>query len=158
MDVTIEKEDRFEIVVLAEEFDSKTSNREIAKFWDRYYEAGYDKVVPPMLGVCIPNLDPSKEKGKFRYGIGSLKDYCGEIPQGFEQFTVPQATWGKFYTKGAMPDAILKLWPEAMKWAKNNGYEVISGFDFECYSEGDSSSPDYVSGVWIALKTKEENE
>lgn len=156
MDITIEKEEEFEIVVLVEQFDAKTSNREITKFWDRYYAGGYQNAVPPMLGVCLPNLDDCKEKGKFYYGIGSLKEYCSQIPQGFQTFTVPQATWGKFYTKGAMPETIQNLWKEAMKWIEDNHYEVVPGFDFECYSEGDTSSPDYESGVWIALKDKKE--
>ena len=155
MDFTIEKENEFEIAVLIETFDCETSNTEIPKFWDRYYEGGYQNKVPPMLGVCLPNHNGVNENSKFCYGIGSLKEYCSQIPQGFQILSVPEATWGKFYTRGAMPHAIQNLWKEVYKWVEQSGYEICHGYDFECYSEGDSSSNDYISGIWVALKEKE---
>ena len=154
MDFTIEKENEFEIAILVEEFDIETSNTDIPKFWDRYYEAAYQNDVPPMLGVCLPDGDGTAGNGTFHYGIGSLKDYCKTIPEGFQTFTVPKATWGKFYTKGAMPDAIQNLWQQVYQWVAQSQYEICHGYDFECYSEGDASSDDYISGIWVALKEK----
>lgn len=155
MDFTIEKENEFEIAVLIETFDGETSNTEIPKFWDKYYQGRYQDKVPPMLGVCLPNLNDNNQNGEFRYGIGSLKEYCSQIPRGFQILNVPKATWGKFYTKGAMPHAIQNLWKEVYKWVEQSDYEICHGYDFECYSEGDPSSDDYISGIWVALKEKE---
>lgn len=148
MDIKIEKENAFSIIVVTKQFNEETSFENVPKFWDEYYEKGYQKVVPPMLGVCINN----NESLEFEYGIGSLKEYCNEIPEGFKQINIPEHLWGKFYTKGKMPTAIQKLWKEVVDWVHNSEYEIATNYDFECYSEGDSDSDDYVSGIWVALK------
>ena len=49
---------------------------------------------------------------------------------------------------------IQNLWDEVIDWVQNSEYEISLGYDFECYSEGDSDSEDYVSGIWVALKLK----
>ena len=53
--------------------------------------------------------------------------------------------------------AIHKLWKEVINWIQNSEYEIASNYDFECYSEGDSNSDDYVSGIWVPLKLKKNN-
>ena len=103
-----------------------------------------------MLGICINNTNSLE----FEYGIGSLKEYCNKIPEGFKQINIPDHLWGKFYTKGKMPTAIQKLWKEVINWVNNSEYEIATNYDFECYSEGDSNSDDYVSGIWVPLKLK----
>ena len=150
MDIKIEKENAFSIIVITKQFNEETSFENIPKFWDEYYGKGYQKVVSPMLGICINN----NESIEFEYGIGSLKEYCNEIPEGFKQINIPEHLWGKFYTKGKMPAAIQKLWKEVVDWVQNSEYEIVADYDFECYSEGDSDSDDYVSGIWVALKLK----
>ncbi len=150
MDIKIEKENAFSIIVITKQFNEETSFENVPKFWDEYYEKGYQNVVPPMLGICINNT----EGLEFEYGIGSLKDYCNEVPEGFKQIDIPEHLWGKFYTKGKMPKAIQNLWKEVIGWVENSEYEIAANYDFECYSEGDSDSDDYVSGIWVPLKLK----
>ena len=150
MDIKIEKENEFTIIVKTKYFSGETSFEDVPKFWDQFYERGYQKVVPPMLGVCIDN----NKSIEFEYGIGSLKEYCNEIPDGFKEINIPENLWGKFYTEGKMPTAIQNLWKEVIDWVENSEYEIAANYDFECYSEGDSDSDDYVSGIWVALKLK----
>ena len=57
-----------------------------------------------------------------------------------------------------MPTIIQKLWKEVVKWVHSSDYEIAANYDFECYSEGDSDSDDYVSGIWVALKLKDKSE
>ena len=95
MNIKIEKENAFSIVVITKQFNEETSFEDVPKFWDEYYNNGYQNVVPPMLGICINN-----DTKEFEYGIGSLKEYCNEIPEGFKELNIPEALWGKFYTKG----------------------------------------------------------
>ena len=103
-----------------------------------------------MLGICINN-----DKGiDFEYGIGCLKEYCSEIPEGFKEINIAEHLWGKFYTKGKMPKAIQDLWKEVIEWVQNSEYELADNYDFECYSEGDTDSDDYVSGIWVPLVLK----
>ena len=150
MDIKIEKENAFTVIVKIKQFNEETSFEDIPKFWDEYYEKGYHNVVPPMLGICINNTGNLD----FEYGIGSLKEYCTEIPKGFKEINIPETLWGKFYTKGKMPITIQNLWDEVIDWVKNSEYELDTNYDFECYSEGDTNSDDYESGIWVALKLK----
>ena len=150
MDIKIEKENAFSIIVITKQFNEETSFENVPKFWDEYYEAGYQNAVPPMLGICINNTNSLE----FEYGIGSLKEYCNKIPEGFKQINIPDHLWGKFYTKGKMPTAIQKLWKEVIDWVNNSEYEIATNYDFECYSEGDSNNDDYVSGIWVPLKLR----
>ena len=150
MDIKIEKENAFNIIVKTKYFNEETSFEDIPKFWDEYYEKGYQNDVPPMLGICMNN----NKSIEFEYGIGSLKEYCNKIPDGFKEINIPANLWGKFYTKGKMPLTIQKLWDEVFEWVQNSEYEITSDYDFECYSEGDVNSDDYVSGIWVALKLK----
>ena len=150
MDIKIEKENAFSIIVKTKQFNEETSFSEVPKFWDEYYENGDQNFVPPMLGICI-----NETYGlEFEYGIGSLKEYCSEIPEGFKEINIPSNLWGKFYTKGKMPKAIQNLWNEVVEWVQNSEYEIAANYDFECYSEGDINSDDYISGIWVALKLK----
>lgn len=150
MDIKIEKENAFTIIVKIKQFNEETSFEDIPKFWEEYYEKGYHNVVPPMLGMCNSNAGSLE----FEYGIGSLKEYCTKIPKGFKEINIPETLWGKFYTKGKMPITIQNLWDEVIDWVKNSEYELDTNYDFECYSEGDTNSDDYESGIWVALKLK----
>ena len=150
MDIKIEKENAFSIIVKTKQFNEETSFDEVPKYWVEYYEQGFQNVVPPMLGICINN--PGNLY--FEYGIGSLKEYCNTFPEGFKEIEIPEKLWGKFYTKGRLPKAIQNLWKEVIEWVENSEYEIAANYDFECYSEGDFDSDDYVSGIWVALKLK----
>ena len=150
MDIKIEKENSFNIIVMTKYFNEETSFKDVPKFWDEYYDKGYQNLVPPMLGVCIENT----KSVEFEYGIGSIKEYCRTIPEGFKEINIPAYLWGKFYTKGKMPVTIQKLWDEVFEWVQNSEYEIASNYVFECYTEGDTNSDDYVSGIWVALKPK----
>ena len=151
MDIKIEKEKAFSVIVKTKKFNEETSFEDVPKFWDAYYEVGYQDVVPPMLGICINNTGSLD----FEYGIGSLKEYCNQIPNDFKEINIPEHLWGKFYTKGKMPTAIQNLWKEVVEWVQNSEYEITANYDFECYSDGDVDSDDYVSGIWVALKPKD---
>lgn len=152
MDYSIEEEKAFEIVIWTRKFSSGTSNKEIPLFWDEYAKKGYDKDVPPMLGVCIEG-NGEDTCSSFEYGIGSIKECVKSVPEGFAVRKVPAGTWAKFYTHGPDPEAIQQLWSDVYKkWLPGSGYEVVPGFDFECYDEGDVRDPSYRSGIWLRVR------
>lgn len=153
MKYEIEELGSFKIVVLVKKFDSDKVLKDIPLFWDEFMKKGYQKDVPPMLGVCFPLKE--NEKATI-YGIGSVEECVSNIPEGFEVVNIPAATWAKFYTKGAMPETIQKLWKKVYtEWLPNSKYELVPGYDFECYSEGDTSKDDYECGVWIPVKLRQ---
>lgn len=153
-EVKIEEGKEFEIVVKIYEVDNGKGNSIIPSYWDEYLEK-YDSEVAGMLGVCIPDGAVNTAKGKFAYGIGNFKERCAHIPEGFTTLAVPAALWGKFYTKGKMPAAIQNLWHEVLnKWIPSSEYRAVGGFDFEYYTDGDATSDDYVSGIWVMLERR----
>ncbi len=154
MEIKIEREKEFEILVKVYEISGGCGNQIIPKIWDEYL-AQYDETVRGMLGVCLAKEVYQTADGTFAYGIGDRKENCKTIPEGFETLKVPAGLWGKFYTKGKMPETIQNLWTEVFEgWLPSSGYRAVGGFDFEVYTEGDPSRDYYVSGIWIMLEKK----
>lgn len=78
-----------------------------------------------------------------------------QVPEGFLQLEVPASKWGVFEVRGAMPDAIQKVWKQIYsEWFPSNPYENAGTAEMEVYPAGDSYSEDYVSEIWIPLKGK----
>lgn len=152
MNYQIVKDKAYTIVVKVMRVDSKTSNSVIPTMWDDYMAKGYYKEVPPMLGVCFSCSD---DEESFEYGIGSVIECVGKIPEGFKTVEVPMQTYAKFTVKGKAPESIQRLWKQILtEWLPNSSYEMVDAPEFECYSEGDTSSPDYECGIWLPVKLK----
>jgi AraC family transcriptional regulator len=152
MDYRIEKKDAFQVVAKTKYFNEVTSQTEIPKFWSEYYSAGLDDVVCGMMGICVQAKENAKE---WKYGIGCERKFVKEIPDGFEILEIPAHTWAIFTCIGAMPNAIQDLWKRVYgEWLPASNYELISDYDIEFYTEGDSRSDDYVSEIWIPVKEK----
>jgi AraC family transcriptional regulator len=152
MDYRIEKKEAFQVVAKTKLFNEVNSQTEIPKFWGEYYDAGLDNVVCGMMGICSQAKDNVKE---WKYGIGCERKYVKAIPDGFEIIDVPSYTWAVFTCIGAMPNAIQELWKRVYgEWLPASNYELISDYDIEFYTEGDNSSDNYVSEIWIPVKEK----
>lgn len=152
MDYRIEKRDAFRVAAKTRYFNDETSKTEIPKFWQEYFHTGLDEKVCGMLGICIQAEDNAKE---WKYGIGCETKYLKEIPEDFELLEIPSYTWAIFTCIGAMPDAIQNQWRKVYsEWLPASNYELIQDYDFEFYTEGDSSKDDYVSEIWIPVKEK----
>lgn len=152
MEYKIVNKDAFEVVALTKMFEDETSKSEIPSFWGDYFKAGYDEKVCGSMGICYEEMNNSK---RWRYGIGCEKQYVKEIPEGFEILNIPAHTWAVFTCIGAMPDAIQNMWKRIYsEWLPASNYSLLSDFDIEFYYEGDPSSDDYKSEVWIPVKEK----
>ena len=163
MDYRIEKKEEFDVIVKAKIF-GEDSTAAIPAFWDEYFSQNLGSIVPPDLGVCGEVKAGGKE---FSYGIGCFVEKlsgsasgipgnkAGSIPDSFEKWTVPANTWAVFKCIGAMPDAIQSMWKRIYnEWLPQAKYEIASSYDFEYYTEGDNSSPDYISEIWIPVNEK----
>lgn len=103
-----------------------------------------------LLGIC---KDITSD-GEFNYVI-AVENTSGTEVAGFETFTVPALTWGVFEAIGPMPNAIQELFKRIYtEFFPAGGYERANGPDIEVYYEGDISSPDYRSEVWIPVVKK----
>ncbi|MFJ7951076.1 AraC family transcriptional regulator [Lysinibacillus sp. NPDC096418] len=128
--------------------------KEITKFWQNIYEDGTNDQLFPLntgeiqgvIGVCDMG-----ENNLMDYWIAT--NYAGEDTKGFETFTVPAAKWAVFEVKGAMPTAITTMWEKIyQEWLPSNAYELTNGPELEVYSNGDATSPDYYSEIWLPIK------
>lgn len=152
MEYKIVKKEPLQVVAMTRRFDDETSKTGITKFWDEYYKNGFGEKVCGMMGICSQSKD---SENKWKYGIGCEKKYVKKIPEGFEILEIPAYTWAVFTCVGAMPTAIQNMWKRVYsEWLPASNYELISDYDIEFYTEGDTRSDQYISEIWIPVKAK----
>ncbi|MBQ4435262.1 MAG: AraC family transcriptional regulator [Clostridia bacterium] len=150
MEYKIEQWEAMDLLVHAKDFHAETSEKEIPKFWDEYYENEAYRKTPGYLGVCAQQKTDSDE---FRYGIGCKASDVNGVPEGFEIIHIPAYTWAVFTCVGPMPDAIQAMWERIYKeWLPVSDYELIPDYDIENYLPGNPSSKDYVSEICIPIR------
>ena len=155
MNYQIVNKEAFEVLAKFQTFTSENSQKGIPAFWDEYNAQGLQGVVPAVLGICGKE---DKETGEFFYGIGTIYQPEKDIPDGFELASVAAGTWAVFKCVGPMPDAIQNMWERIFsEWLPQADYELVSEYDFEFYTDGDSQSKDYESEIWLPVRKKDSN-
>ena len=152
MDYKIEQMDAFKVVGLEKTFHMSSNLQEIPKFWDTFFKQGLQEKIVPMFGVCFD----ADEKGNFPYMIAELMAPGKEVPEGMSVREIPAHLWARFACRGPMPGSIQSVTKQIYsEWLPTNGtYEVAEYVEIEMYSDGDTTSPDYYSEVWIPVKKK----
>jgi AraC family transcriptional regulator len=75
-----------------------------------------------------------------------------DCPDGLEKLDIPAAQWAVFEIAGAMPQAIQDGYKKVFdEWLPSSGCQHADAPEIEWYSEGDMSSPDYKSEIWIPV-------
>jgi AraC family transcriptional regulator len=150
MEYKIVKKEALRIAARTRQFDSDKAQAEIPGFWTEYMRDGSHEKVCGMMGICAEAKD-----GRTLYGIGCPEEYIKELPKGFETIEIPAYTWAVFTCRGAMPKAIQEMWGRIYsEWLPEADYELIPSYDIELYTEGDTSSDEYISEIWIPVKKK----
>ncbi len=162
MDYRVMEKDAFDILekVEPQSIDSSISANSIPDFWTRSHSDGTvqklldvttDKTY--IYGVCYGNTYEKSQT--FDYSIAVM---CGKdtaVPEGFRKNTIPAGTWLAFGCRGAMPGAIQEMWHKiCAEFFPTSGYEPTYEMDIEVYTDGDMSSPDYYSEIWIPVVKK----
>lgn len=162
MDYKVVKKEAFRVIEkrTTQSVSENENLRTIPKFWEdsrldgtveRLLELSSDKEM--VFGVCYAN--PHKEESTFDYSIAAVIDAKAEIPAGFTANVIPARTWIVFECKGAMPDAIQRLWHRiCTEFFPSSPYEPTYEMDIEAYGDGDMISPDYRSEIWVPIKDK----
>lgn len=152
MDYRIENKDSFKIIAKTKYVESETSSTEIPKFWNEYFELGLNNKVCPMIGVCAEQKSNSKN---YLYGIGSEEKYVKVIPNNYDIIEIPAYKWVIFKCVGPMPNSIQNMWERIYtEWLPISNYELIPDYDIEYYHDGDTSSINYISEIWVPVKEK----
>jgi AraC family transcriptional regulator len=100
------------------------------------------------LGVCA---NPEGENFDYYITTGSNQ----EIPEDLEQLIVPAGCYAIFECVGKMPEGQQNMWKRIFtEWFSKSGYDMAEGPQIEWYSEGDMSSEEYYSEIWIPVSKK----
>jgi len=152
MNYKMEQMDAFKVVGLEQSFQMDTSQQEIPKFWHTFFEQGLHEKIVPMFGICFD----ADQNGNFPYMIGEVLQPGKEVPEGMTVHEIPALLWARFACVGPMPGAIQEITRQIYsEWLPTNGtYEVAQYVEIEMYSDGDTTSKDYYSEVWIPVKKK----
>jgi AraC family transcriptional regulator len=155
MNYKMVERDRFQILGVNREFTFVNGEnlRGIPKMWDELNTDGTsDSIamlingeIDGLLGVCIPKSENSMD-----YWIAA--EYEGDVPEKFVSMEIPAAKWVVFEVHGAMPDAIQKTWERIFsEWFPSSEYRPGGGPQLEVYPQGNTSSPDYYSEIWVPI-------
>lgn len=162
MDYKIIEKEAFDIIekVEAHTVENSENSKSIPDFWTRSHNDGTVKNLLDtttdktyIFGVCYGTLP--KNAKTFDYSIAAKCDEDTELPEGFRKNSIPARTWAVFECKGAMPNAMQDMWHKIVsEFFPASEYQPTYEMDIEAYTEGNMSSPDYRSEIWIPVIKK----
>ncbi|MBS4177477.1 GyrI-like domain-containing protein [Bacillus sp. FJAT-49731] len=160
MQYKIVEKESFQVVGVKEEFSCNNGENfvGIPKMWEEVHEKGTVELLSKVnngqlkgiLGVCV-DKGASESGQSIDYWIAAASE--GDVPEGFQSLNIPACKWVVFEVHGPMPDAIQNVWKQIFsEWFPSSGYKHAGTPDLEVYTDGDASSPDYYSEIWIPIK------
>lgn len=129
--------------------------KKIPEFWNECQRNGIFAKL-----ISIDTADTSGLFGLFgahdeqvntiEYSIMVLSDH--ELPQGFTEILIPNATWAIFDCRGPVPQAIQKGWQYLNEeWLVKYPFQHAQCPEIEWYSNGNVYDSNYLSQIWIPI-------
>ena len=154
MEYRIEKREAFRIVGVSAPLDRDIEKNfaVIPTVWGEITANGtMQKLVgmiePPLMGVLGVCVCEETKPWRYYIAVSSTKP-----ADGFEEYTVPAATWAVFPGSGT-GSSIQQLEQRIVtEWLPTSGYEYGDGPDVEVYLNADPENAQYE--VWIPVKKK----
>lgn len=156
MKYRIEKKEAFGFYGLEKSFSTLdgANFRDIPAFWNSVMQDGsYKEMIekastPSCLGICMPMKND--QETEFDYIIGAFTD---KEVKGYTYHQVPAVEWAVFEARGPLPDVLQDVWKRIFsEWFPATGYKHLDLPELEVYYEGDITSEDYLTEVWIPIK------
>ncbi|EDS73036.1 AraC family transcriptional regulator [Anaerofustis stercorihominis] len=95
-----------------------------------------------------------KEKNEMEYSVMVISDK--ELPDGFTEIMVPEASWAIFDLRGAPPKSVQECWKYLNEeWILNYPFKHANCPELEWYSDGNVFDEDYLSQIWIPIIEEE---
>jgi AraC family transcriptional regulator len=159
MNYKIVEKESFKVVGVKREFSCVNGENQvmIPKMWEDVHVDGTNDLlfqlnngqIKGVLGVCVDKRDSQSQL--MDYWIATA--HTGDSSDGLSEMEIPASKWGVFEVNGAMPDAMHKAWKQILsEWFPSSHYEHAGTPELEVYSDGNPSSPNYYSEIWIPLK------
>ncbi len=153
MNYRIEQKDSFAVVGIKQRFSHVEGLGEnIGKMWS--------KTPPETIGQIAGLGDGLVGVYSGMYEDNTTDYYIAAItkkdcPQTMCKLEIPSLTWAIFEITGPMPTAMAEIWGRIFsEWFPTSGYEHAEAPEVEWYSNGDLSSSDYKSEIWIPVIKK----
>lgn len=159
MNYKIEKKKAFRIVGYAskEPMTMEDCFIKVPKFWQSVTEKGGIEKLCSLFDGSLPKgiLGVSTcENGDFS-GFYIAAATNAPIPEGMEEYIIPESVYAVFECVGALPDSIQKVQQRIIsEWLPTSGYEYAPFPDIEVYPEGDQKSDTYTCEVWLPIVKK----
>lgn len=140
---------------------TEENKNDIYDFWDRAKADGtvqtlvnaMSKEAGNLFGICYNSTGSEPEK--FEYSIAAVCSADCDVPDGYRINEIPARTWAVFECTGAMPDAIQETWKKiCTEFFPASEYTPTYEMDIEDYPDGDITSPEYKSYIWVAVEKK----
>lgn len=162
MNYRVEKKEPFQIIAKTERFtkiENVLGRKDIPLFWLESHKDGTVQYLTEhakkdgvlrggIVGMC---REDSTVKKDFPYSIGAEYN-GGNVPEGYQLFEIPAATWLIFEVESSMPaESMQDLWHKIFaEYFPASDYKPSGNFDFEVYYEEESQS----NQIWIAVLKK----
>lgn len=159
MNYTIVKKEAFKVAGLKTHVSNKDGEnfKLIPKFWNDVCSSGKFNILEQnkgklgVMGICY-NFD--MECNEFDYIIAVEGKSLNGLEE-YEVVNIKEQTFAVFECIGPMPAAIQDTWKRIFsEWFPATKYEHADGPELEVYYEGDTSSKDYKSEIWIPVVNK----
>ena len=124
--------DEFYVKVIQKRIDPNGDMTEIKKFWEKYWNEGYNGKLKDLNSNYMPLAIYSKYEGDqtkpFFLSIGQKtidKNLCeNEKKEGIEIIKVPKQKYFIIEKSGKMPDVVIEAWQEVWRSNLNRSYIV----------------------------------
>jgi len=161
MNYKIVEKGPFQVVGVKQTFSSSNGEHVtgISKMWEDVHRDGTIELLLPLnngplkgvLGICVSSNDAKLEQ-TMNYWIAVEHD-GDTIPGGLAKFEIPSSKWAVFEVHGPMPEAMQKAWSQIFsEWFPSQPYKHAGTPRLEVYPEGDPSSPDFYSEIWVPIQ------
>ncbi|WOO36445.1 AraC family transcriptional regulator [Anaerocolumna sp. AGMB13020] len=153
MNYRIEQKNSFTIVGLKQRFSHINGLGEnIAKMWSETPQETFSQIASLGNGL-VGVYSGMYEDNTTDYYIAAITEK--DSPQNLYRLEIPSLTWAIFEIIGPMPTAMAEIWGRIFsEWFPTSGYEHAEAPEIEWYSNGDLSSSDYKSEIWIPVIKK----
>lgn len=158
MEYSIEKKQEMTFVGYTTKIDVSKGKGydQIPKLWNKVMTDNlYDNLKKYMddLGPVGISYDYDMNTGNFKYMIG-IRSNTNEISN-TEKLVLKEQEYAMLKAVGPMPDAIQQaIQYFHNKWLPSSGYKHSGDAEIEIYSDGNPSSDDYLSYLWVTIIKK----
>ncbi|MDL2225858.1 GyrI-like domain-containing protein [Eubacteriales bacterium OttesenSCG-928-M02] len=136
--------------------------RRIPQFWGEFFQSGQIQSLLPIMNqqpMGVMGISNDDKEGDwqtphdFDYYIAVASD--APVPAGMEAFTIPPCTWAIFECKGPVPTAVQEMQKRVVtEWLPTSGYEYANAPDIELYTDGDNTSDDFITYIYLPITKK----